>query len=40
MDKNIAALLGVDHAQLTDLGPIVPRNVKQSSISDLTAISP
>ena len=37
MNKNVAALLRVDHAQLTNFGPIVPRNVKQSSISDLPA---
>ena len=37
MNKNVAALLGVDDAQLTDFRPIVPWNVKQSSISDLSA---
>ena len=37
MNKNVAALLRVDHAQLTDFRPIVPRNVKQSSVSDLPA---
>ena len=37
MNKNVAALLRIDHAQLTDFCPIVSRNVKQSSIADLTA---
>ena len=37
MNKNVAALLRVDHAQLTDFCPIVPRNVKQSSVADLPA---
>ena len=37
MNKNVAALLSVGHAQLTDLGPIVSRNVKQSSVADLPA---
>ena len=37
MNKNIAALLRVDHAQLTNFGPIMPRNVQQSPIPDLTA---
>ena len=37
MNKNVAALLGIDHAQLTDLSPIVSWNVKQSSVADLTA---
>ena len=37
MNKNVAALLGIGHAQLTDLRPIVSRNVKQSSIADLPA---
>ena len=37
MNENVAAFLGIDHAQLTDLGPIVSRNVKQSSIADLSA---
>ena len=37
MNKNVAALLRIGHAQLTDLCPIVSRNVKQSSIANLTA---
>ena len=37
MNKNVAALLRIDHAQLTDLRPIVPRNVKQPSVADLPA---
>src|SRR4029079_4691867 len=37
MNKNVAALSGIDHSQLTDFSPIMPRNVKQSSISDLPA---
>ena len=37
MNKNVAALLDVDHAQLTDFRPVVSRNVKQSSVADLTA---
>ncbi len=37
MNKNVAALLRIDHAQLTDLGPIVSRHVKQSSVADLPA---
>ena len=37
MNKNVAALLRIGHAQLTDLRPIVSRNVKQSSIADLSA---
>src|SRR6476469_330914 len=37
MNKNVAAFLRVDHTQLTNFGPIMPRNVKESSISDLPA---
>src|SRR5262245_45327873 len=37
MNKNVAALLGVGHPQPTDLGPIVSRHVKHSSITDLSA---
>ena len=37
MNKNVAALLRIDHAQLTDFGPIVSRHVQQSAIADLTA---
>ncbi len=37
MNKNVAALLGIGHAQLTNFGPIVSRNVKQSSVADLPA---
>src|SRR4029077_805402 len=37
MNKNVAALLRIDHAQLTDLCPIMPRDVKQSSVADLPA---
>ena len=37
MNKNVAAFLRVDHAQLTNFRPIVPRNVKQSSVADLSA---
>ena len=29
--------LRINHAQLADFRPIMPRNVKQSSIADLTA---
>src|SRR5439155_6098038 len=35
MNEDIAALLGIDHSQLTDLRPIVSRNMQQSSIGDL-----
>ena len=37
MKKNIAPLLRVDHAQLANFGPIMPRNMQQSLIPDLTA---
>src|SRR5438105_5426622 len=37
MNKNVAALLGIGHAQPTNFGPIVSRNVKQSSVADLAA---
>src|SRR6516225_4352231 len=37
MNKNIAALLGVGHPQLTNLRPVMSRNVKQSAIADLSA---
>src|SRR5437667_6224645 len=37
MNKNVAALLSVGHAQPTNLRPIVSRNVKQSSVADLPA---
>ena len=37
MNKNVAALLSIGHAQLTNLRPIMPRNVKQSSVADLSA---
>src|SRR6266850_2333826 len=37
MNKNVAALLRVDHAQLTNFRPIVPGNMQQSSITDLPA---
>ena len=35
MNKNIAAFLRVDHTQLTDFCPIMPRNVQQSAITNL-----
>ncbi len=28
MNKNVAAFLGINHTQLTDLRPIVPRHMK------------
>ena len=37
MNKNVAALLGIDDTQLTNFGPIMSRNVEQSPIADLTA---
>ena len=37
MNKNVAALLRVDDAQLTDFRPIMSRNVKQSRVADLPA---
>src|SRR5262249_55032848 len=37
MNKNITAFLRIDHPQLTDLCAVMPRNVKQSTISHLTA---
>ena len=37
MNKNVATLLGIDHTQLTDLRPIVSRNMKQSAIANLPA---
>ena len=37
MNKNVAALLRVDHAQLSELRPIVSRHVKQSPVADLPA---
>ena len=37
MNENVATLLRIDHAQLTDFSPIVSRNMKQSSIADLPA---
>src|SRR5438094_1171032 len=37
MNKNVTALLSIGHAQLTNLRPVVSRNVKQSSIADLPA---
>src|SRR5436190_20392223 len=37
MNKHIASLLCIDYTQLTNFGPIVSRNVQQSSISNLTA---
>src|SRR3954470_22818408 len=35
MDKNIASLLSVNYSQLSHFGPVVSRNVKQSSVADL-----
>src|SRR5262249_41745004 len=35
VNKNVAAFLRIDDAQLTNLCPVMPRNVKQSSITDL-----
>jgi hypothetical protein len=37
VNKNIAALLRVDHTQLTNFRPIVSGNVKQSSVANLAA---
>src|SRR6266567_2001115 len=37
MNENVAALLRIDDAQLTNFSPVVSRNVQQSTISHLTA---
>src|SRR5215469_5528818 len=37
MNKNVAALLGIGHAQLTNLRPVMSRNVKHSAIANLSA---
>ena len=37
MDKNIAALLRIDHTQLANFGPIVPGHMNQSLIAHLSA---
>ena len=37
MNENVAALLCIYHAQLADLRSVMPRHMKQSTISDLSA---
>ena len=37
MNKDVAALLCIDHAKLTNFRPIVPRHVNQSPIANLSA---
>jgi hypothetical protein len=37
MNKHAAAPLRIDHAQLTNFGPIMPRNVQQPPVTDLAA---
>ena len=37
MDKNIAALLCVDHAELTDFRAVMSRHMQQSTVTNLPA---
>src|SRR5207248_10419962 len=37
MNKNVATLLCVDHAELADFGAIMARHMQQSAIADLSA---